>query len=146
MSQQTQLSLLTVAIGTDIKSLYGKAGNLSLLTTAEKNSLVGAINELLTTIQTSCNNAAGDFATAINNLRSEILGGASSAMDTLKEIEDYLNLHPDQSAAILTALGNRVRYDAVQNLNTAQMTQACNNIGIGDPTYDYVADYVAAKA
>lgn len=57
-----------------------------------------------------------------------ILGGVSSAYDTLKEIADKLQLDDNQFAAILTALGNRLRIDAPQSLTTAQQQQGRDNL------------------
>lgn len=46
MSLQAGIVALAQAIGADVKALFSKQGDLSALTTAEKSSLVGAINEL----------------------------------------------------------------------------------------------------
>jgi hypothetical protein len=50
------------------------------------------------------------------------------------------------AVALATAVNNRVRYDATQTLSTAQMLQACTNLGIGDPDTDFLSAYNAAKA
>lgn len=46
MSLQTRLQDLTTALGTDYKTIKGWVGDLASLTTANKTSLVAAINEL----------------------------------------------------------------------------------------------------
>lgn len=46
MSLRTGITALAQAIGADIKSLLSGQGELASLATAEKASLVGAINEL----------------------------------------------------------------------------------------------------
>lgn len=39
---------------------------------------------------------------------NELIGGASSAFDTLKEIEDYINSHESVTAGLIASLGNKV--------------------------------------
>lgn len=46
MTLQSRIVALAEAIGADIKSIFSKQGDLSTLTTAQKASLVEAINEL----------------------------------------------------------------------------------------------------
>ena len=52
----------------------------------------------------------------------------------------------------MTAIGNRVRFDAAQSIDATGQAQARANIGaaaaadIGDADHDFVADYNAAKA
>jgi hypothetical protein len=88
---------------------------------------------------------------AVAQAKSDILGGAGAAYDTLKELYDLLQAgdSADQTAIqnLTTALGNRVRFDAAQSLTTAQQTQALSNIGaqrasdVGDTTTDFVATF-----
>lgn len=49
MSLVSRVTGLATAVGTDIKSLLSGQGELASLATAEKASLVGAINELKAT-------------------------------------------------------------------------------------------------
>ncbi|MEG1006522.1 MAG: pyocin knob domain-containing protein [Bacteroides sp.] len=42
------------------------------------------------------------------NRLNELIGGASSAFDTLKEIEDYINSHESVTAGLIASLGNKV--------------------------------------
>ncbi len=46
MSLSTQINNLATAVGTKVKDLYSKVGNLSSLTTTAKGDLVSAINEV----------------------------------------------------------------------------------------------------
>lgn len=72
------------------------------------------------------------FATAaIAAAIASLIGSAPATLDTLQEIADALNDNPAQIADILTALGNRVRFDAAQTLDAGQKTQARTNIGLG---------------
>ncbi|WP_230369130.1 hypothetical protein [Paludibacterium denitrificans] len=77
-------------------------------------------------------------------LKNDILGGASAAYDTLKEIEAKLGSDDTALANLLAAVGNRVSFADQQNLTTAQKLQACQNIGIGNPEVDLVAVFNTA--
>ena len=168
MSLQGQITTLVQAIGGDVRTLTAAQGNLSALTTTQKTSLVGAINELqglvggLTGAPSVINDAAAAGVTdrtysadkiiaLLASLRGDILGGASAAYDTLLELQTGLQNEQTATNNILTALGNRVRFDAAQTLTSAQQAQALANIGaasaasIGNTERDFVADYVAAK-
>lgn len=76
-------------------------------------------------------------------VKDDLTNGASSALDTLKELADALGGDPNFATTVNAALGNRVRFDAAQTLNATQKEQACANIGIGDPEVDLVATFNA---
>lgn len=98
-------------IGMKDKEIIKLIGNLQTLSTTEKTSLVGAINELFQSVRSLSENAAGinDSATnetstlsakkiielfnqAKTEAKSEILGGNVAAeLDTIKELADALN-------------------------------------------------------
>lgn len=175
MSLQTNITALVTAIGTDIKTLTTKQGDLTALNTTTKTSLVAAINELEAEIGgfaggAAINDTAGDGVTTqtwsankifdeLVALRSSILGGASAAYDTLLELETKFGEEATATANMLTAIGNRVRFDAAQTLDSAQKAQARTNIdaasgtdlttlttNIGDTSRNFVTDYTTAKA
>lgn len=163
MSLQDQIVSLAQAIGADIKALKSADGNLSSLSTSAKGNLVAAINEIYTlvgsggvtindastvsTTQTwSASKSTAAIAAAISALQNSLVNGAGAALDTLKELETALGGDANFATTVATALGNRVRYDAAQTLTGPQQLQACTNIGVGDPTHNYVTDYNAAKA
>ena len=98
-------------VGMKDKEIANLIGNLQTLSTTEKTSIVGAINELKQTLNSLSSNAAGinDSATnetstlsakkiielvnqAKTEAKSEILGGNVAAeLDTIKELADSLN-------------------------------------------------------
>ena len=98
-------------VGMKDKEIAKLIGNLQTLSTTEKTSIVGAINELKQTLNSLSSNAAGinDSATnetstlsakkiielvnqAKTDAKSEILGGNVAAeLDTIKELSDALN-------------------------------------------------------
>lgn len=164
MSLESKIIALATAIGADIKLLLGKVGDLTSLPTTAKGNLVAAIIEIhgmLGSGGVEIDDGAGNGATGVTwsadkigdsieqakaAVRDSILNGAGAAFDTLKELADALNNDPNFAANIATEISNRVRYDAAQTLSTAQRLQACQNIGVGDPEHDFVADYNTAKA
>ncbi|PWK27034.1 hypothetical protein LV89_01846 [Arcicella aurantiaca] len=156
MTLQERISALATAIGGKIKQLFQNQGNLSALVTTEKTNLVGAINEVAnaTTLiddvtpsaskTYSSNKIQSVVSAAATATKNELLGGASSAFDTLQEIESRLGSDNNSIGSLLTAVGFRVRFDAPQTLTAAQITQVNANLGIGEPNTDFVATFNAA--
>lgn len=175
---EARLIALAQAIGADIKAIKIAEGDLTTLATTNKTSLVAAINELVGAVGggggAAINDTAGDgdllvtwsankifdaIAEASNTLRDSILGGASGALDTLRELELALGEDANFATTIANGLNNRVRFDAAQSLTEGNKTQARTNIGaasstdltalvdaIGNTDVDLVASYVASKA
>lgn len=151
---------LATAVGGDVKTLTVNQGQLASLSTTSKTNLVSAINEIYTALGNKINDAAGDgnltetwsankiFDTveaAKLAVKNELTNGAAAALDTLGELAAALGSDPNFASTIATELGNRVRYDAIQTLTALQKTQACDNIGIGEPDSNFVTSYTAAK-
>ncbi|POH63642.1 MULTISPECIES: hypothetical protein [Cryobacterium] len=167
MSLATNIQDLATRIGTEFKGVYSKIGALTGLTTTDKSSLVAAVNEVKasisgagaviddvtarTTTVYSSSKTDEQIATASAATKSEILGGAGAAYDTLKELQDLMvaDDSADQSFVTATnaALGNRVRFDSAQTLTAAEKLQATSNAGaatvltVGDTTTDFVATF-----
>ncbi len=167
MALDTRLQALAQAVATDIKTLTANQGNLAALTTTAKGSHVAAINELQAALSSAGgagiddNAGAGDtdstwsadkIIAELQVLKGEIIDGAPAAYDTLLEIATALGDNDTAMGNLLTAVGNRVRFDAAQGLTAPQQAQARDNIGavstgdIGNPDADLVAVYTAAKA
>lgn len=166
MSLATNIQNFATRVATEVKALRtllnGNAADLSSLATTAKGNLVAAINELdgelsaLAASLATINDASSTSTTAtwsITKIKAEIqaakdalTNGAASALDTLAEIAAALGNDANFAATITTALGNRVRTDAAQTLNAGQQLQACSNIGVGDPTTDFVATFNAGLA
>lgn len=163
MTTTQRIIALATAIGTDIKALITKQGDLTTLSTTAKGNLVAAINELYSLAGSAgaIDDVAGDGTTnktwsankifdtieaAKTAVKNDLTNGAAAALDTLSELASALNNDPNFASTIATGLGNRVRFDAAQTLSGAEKLQACENIGIGDPDYDFLTDYNTAKA
>ena len=115
-------------------TLKGNQGDLTKLSTANKTSLVNALNELKNTIdnKTSINDSqnttantwsatkiSNEIATAITNL----INGADASSDTLKELADKI-------AALAQADNGLVSASQSQAFNEQQKAQARSNIDV----------------
>lgn len=162
MSLVLRLTALAQAVGADVKTLIAAQGNLATLSTTAKTNLVAAINELVVAIGAGAEildtAGAGDTAhtwsadkiiaaldTAKAAVKSDLLGSADAAHDTLGELMTALGDADTALAGLLTAVGNRVRFDAAQALTAPQQAQACANIGVGDPETDLATVYTLAR-
>ena len=171
MTTQSQiLTQLSIQVGVDIKDIRNKIGTLPNLTTTEKTSLVGAINELdakvaaiqnATAINDSTNASTTEtysvtkilssIQSAVNALKNDMVNGAGSALDTFKELADAINNDATFAQTLALSLGRKVDFSQVQSLTLAEQLQARTNIeaagstDIGDTSTDFVAQYTAAK-
>lgn len=167
MSLATNIQNLATRVATECKSirtlLNGNAADLSSLTTSAKTNLVAAVNELKAAIDAlsagggaaiddastgtattwSSQKVSDSIAAAVTNL----VNGSPGALDTLKELADAIGDDANFASTVTTALGNRLRFDAVQTLTAAQKTQGQSNLDvyakadIGDPTTNFVTTF-----
>ena len=163
MSLQTQIQSFVLRAAQEFNTVYAKIGSLASLSTTDKSSLVSAINELKSAVNasTSVNDGAITTTTTYSSskivglldaLKSEILGGADAAYDTLLEIQQAIQTGETAASALLEAINKRVRYDAAQALTVPEQAQARSNIGavaasdVGDTNFNFVAAFEAALA
>ena len=115
-------------------TLKGSQGDLTKLGTADKTSLVNALNELKTTIdnktsindsQTTTSNTwsatkiSNEITTAITNL----INGADSSSDTLKELVDKITALAQADSGLVSASQS-------QPFTAQQKSQARTNIDV----------------
>jgi hypothetical protein len=163
MSLVTQIAALVTRVGTEFKAVRAVIGNLANLTTTAKGDVVSAINEIKAAVASASgiNDGATSTTTAYSSQKvtdliaaskTSILGTASAAYDTLKEIQDLMVADDTETTGILTSLGNRLRFDAAQTLTSPQKVQALANLDaystadVGSITTDFVAAFNAAIA
>ena len=164
MSLSVKIQDLTTRVATEMKALRtlinGNLTNLSTLTTIEKTSLVGAVNEV---------NAKASSAAAINDavtntstvwsgskvdssltaLKTELTNGAGAALDTFKELADAMGNDPTFAATITTSLASKASASDVTALTTtvggkadaSALTTLSTNVG--DTNSDLVAIFNA---
>lgn len=168
---QAELDLAFLEVGTEVKKIYTKLGDLTGLSTTSKVSLVEAINSLVTAIGDglsindttpsttsvySSTKVDSAIAIARSGVKAEILGGAAAAYDTLQELVTYFNgldtANDSDVASLVTAIANRLRFDTAQTLTAPQKVQANANLGslslvdFGDPAHSYKNVFLAALA
>jgi len=161
MSLATRIESLVIRVAQEFNDVRAKAGNLSNLTTTDKSNLVAAINELKAAVVSSAviddahvaattTYSSNKIVSLLDALKTEILGGADAAYDTLVEIQQLLQNGTSGLDALLAAVNNRVRFDAAQSLTVAEQLQARSNIGavaatdVGNTDTDFVAVFVGA--
>ena len=158
-SLQVRITDLATRVATEIKSVKtlvnGNAADLSALTTTQKTSLVAAINELKNAVDNAGSSitisdstssttqvwSSSKIASEIQAAKDALTNGAAAALDTLAELASALGNDASFASTVTTALGYRLRFDAVQTLTTGQKTQACANLGIGEPDTDFVTTF-----
>lgn len=162
------LDAALAAVATRYNTMKSNAGTLASLTTADKSNLVAAINELVTAIaglsggsEISDGTTDGTHTWSSTKINSEIvaaksavvaqlLGGASAAWDTLQELKGLLDASDTADdnalAALTTAVGSRLSFDAAQALDSTQKAQALSNLGLARSTSDFAATFNAATA
>ena len=157
---QARITDLATRMATECKSLRtlinANQSDLSALTTTDKTSLIAAINTLQAAIgyiqsgQVTINDAssggtitlsATKIASEIQAAKNALTNGAAAALDTLAELAAALGNDANFASTTTTALSNRLRFDAAQTLTAAQKTQACANIGVGEPDTDFVTTF-----
>ena len=115
-------------------TLKGNQGDLTNLSTADKTSLVNALNELKTTIdnKSSINDSqatttntwsATKISNEITTAITKLINGADVSSDTLKELADKI-------AALAQADSGLVSTSQAQAFTAAQKLQARSNIDV----------------
>ncbi|MBA4009896.1 MAG: hypothetical protein C0510_07515 [Erythrobacter sp.] len=132
-----RVTALITAIKTETKALRTiiagtSNGNASGLQTTATN-LVAAINEVRALAAAGSGASQQDIDDAVAALRTELLGGAGTTVDTLKEIADLLASNTSTDAALAVIVSNKANSSDVY-------TQA----QIGNPDTDLVALWEAA--
>ena len=72
---------------------------------------------------------AGAIDNKIAELKAELLGGAGSAFDTFKELQDLFLEHKDLIEELKAIAGKHLRFDIAQSLTDAEKALARSNIG-----------------
>lgn len=161
MSLATRIESLVLRVAQEFNDVRAKAGNLANLTTTDKSNLVAAINELQAAVvsasaiddqntATTSTYSSSKIVTLLDALKTEILGGADAAYDTLVEIQQLLQNGTSGLDALLAAVNHRVRFDAAQTLTDEEKAQARSNIGavaladVGNPDSDFVSTFEGA--
>ena len=143
MTQQSNIAAAFLRLTNATNAISGRVGTLASLSTADKTSLVAALNEIkssIPTLSTLINDAATATGTTWSSTKiqaqitaaiSALVNGAPGAQDTLAELAA-------QITALAQADSGLLSFAQAQTLTTAQQLQGCTNLGIGDPAHNYV--------
>ena len=135
-------------------------GQRTALATQDKDSLVDAINEVVTnlaalaqlvaskteindTVSTATNvwsalKTTNAISEGLASLKNELLGGAGADYDSFMEVVNLINQNKGAIEALETIAAGHVRFNAAQSLTATEKAQARSNIGA--PSADDVAD------
>ena len=150
-----RLSALATATGALIKTrvdglrtlVFGGAGSLANLPTADKTSVLAALIEIHGQLGAGGGLDEAAVQAIVEDAIAELVGAAPGALDTIYEIAAAVGANDGAIAALTTAIGNRVRFDAAQALDAGQKTQARDNIGAAENVdTDFVALLEAGAA
>lgn len=149
MSAQTNIASAFLRVVTAINAVSGRVGTLSSLTTTDKTNIVGALNEVKGLIPSAAaviNDAATSTGSTWSSTKVQsqitaaitaLVSGAPGAQDTLAELAA-------QITALAAADGSLLSFGGAQTLTSGQQLQACTNLGIGDPEFNFVTGIEAA--
>lgn len=158
LSLPEKTALLATRIGTECKTLRAeiqaqaaKVGDLTTLTGTQKTTVVAALNEQIAALKAletevseltqiddtqasasttySSSKITSEITAAKQAVKDDLLGGAGTAYDTLKELAELIQTNQDAITALQALAAGHVKYDGAQELTDAQKTQARSNIG-----------------
>lgn len=178
-TQEERLVSLAGAIGDDVQSILltilGVGGSLATLKTADKTSIVSALNTLYDMVVAAGSGLAIDDAdadgstsavyssekvlaliaaaraAAANDAIAQITDTAPDLLNTLNELAAALGDDPNFATTVNNALAKRLRVDGAQAFTEPEKVQGRSNLGvlaasaIGNPDRDLVAVYTSAK-
>lgn len=140
-SFSTRLGTAETGISTNKSELATAKANISTLqgTVGALEDAVDALEEAVNRTEINDNAVSTDTAwsssktnSVINDakqaVKNEILNGAGTAYDTLKELADLIITNASAIEALTALAAGHVRYDEAQTLTEAQKTQARANI------------------
>lgn len=148
-TQQSNISAALLRLVAAINTVSGRSGTLSSLTTTDKTSIVNALNEVKASIpsaasfiddtaaQTGKTWSSTKIQAQVTAAIAALINGSDAQNDTLKELADRIT-------AIAQAEVGLISFAQTQTLTAAQQLQAGNNLGVGDPAFDYVPGIVTA--
>jgi len=130
-SMETRVAALVRAAGTRVKTILENIGDLTTLSTTEKTSLVGALNELKVAIDSS--STISDTTTAltstwssskisstISTAISNLVNSAPSALDTLNELAAALGNDANFATTVTNQIASKANDSDVVKLTGNQ--------------------------
>jgi len=141
---------------TEVDAIVSGGGGDMLAATYDPQNVNGDAFARSNMTGTQLASTISDFATQVNSLAqaivNNVIDAAPGTLDTLNELAAALGDDPNFATTINTALGNRLRFDAVQTLTAPQLTQGQDNLQVysraelGDPNTNYVTTFETGLA
>lgn len=163
MANELELKIVALAQGIagDVKNLRAKQGTSVLNTTAqnisdainELNGLIGGSGAVIddsagngdTNVVYSADRVFDLIEQAKQEVTNSLTNGAGDALNTFSELEAALGGDANFANTIANTLSNKVDFSTSQTLTSIQRTQACENIGVGNPNRDFLTDYITER-
>lgn len=130
----SQLNLFATRVGTECKTIKGSVTALTTRVTALEGKTFIDDSAKSTTKAYSSSKVEDLITSAKQAVKSDLLGGAGDAYDTLKELADLITTNKDAITALQTIAAGHVRFDIAQELTDVQKKQARDNIGVVSST------------
>lgn len=127
-----RINQLSTAIGEEVKKLRTK------LTSVESRiESLNIIND--ESLSGSTVYSSNKVSTLITQVKEELLGGASEAYNTLKEIEEYITTDKSGASAMTLALSQRLKINEVHTLSPEELSNIQESLKLGNTDTDFVA-------
>lgn len=135
------LSALTTTVGTnssDITAVKARVDTAESAIEALQTAVDGALKINDTTASTttvySSSKVESVVSASAQQVKDDLLNGAGTAYDTLKELGDLIKTNQDAISSLEAIAAGHVRFDQAQTLTEEQKTQARSNIGAASAT------------
>lgn len=127
-----RINQLSTAIGEEVKKLKTKL--TSVESRIESLNIINDESSSGSTVYSS-----NKVSTLITQVKEELLGGASEAYDTLKEIEEYITTDKSGASAMTLALSQRLKINEVHILLPEELSNIQESLKLGNTDTDFVA-------
>lgn len=121
------------AVGNEIKQLKAKVTQLE----NNQRSNAASIND--TQSSSTATYSSQKVEQLIADSKQSILGGASSAYDTLKEVQTYIEQDKSGASAMATNIGNKLKVNEVHSLSSQELNNVRTSLQLGNTDTDLVA-------
>lgn len=127
-----RINQLSTAIGEEVKKLKTKL--TSVESRIESLNIINDESSSGSTVYSS-----NKVSTLITQVKEELLGGASEAYNTLKEIEEYITTDKSGASAMTLALSQRLKINEVHTLSPEELSNIQKSLKLGNTDTDFVA-------
>lgn len=127
-----RINQLSTAIGEEVKKL-----KTELTSVESRIGILNIINDESSSGSTVY--SSNKVSTLITQVKEELLGGASEAYDTLKEIEEYITTDKSGASAMTLALSQRLKINEVHILSPEELSNIQESLKLGNTDTDFVA-------